>query len=511
MESTGQRQQQESAGPEAALRSWLRVPSAFALPGWAARRLGKLSRALALRRDGRPLDEIVFGIVDLETTGLSAASDRILEIGLVVERARRTLGRFSTLVDPGQPIPALVTRLTGIHDADVAGAPGEAAALELFAAVLREQRVDVLVAHNARFDRTFLRKAWRTQGRRDALPRFLCSLRLARCLVNAPGYGLDRLVAELSIPEATRHRALGDAEMASWLWRELLCRAHRRGIHTLDALYALERRGRRRRRVWRATAGPVAALALLGAWVASLAVAPAAHAGGRLATVVVDPGHGGPDFGARGPLGAYEKDVVLAVARRIGGALEARGVRVVHTRQEDEFVSLARRTEIANGVRGDLFLSIHANSAPDPEASGPETYFLSVDASDEESRRLALVENAVFEQPGALPEGADIVGSILGDLIRTEHLQTSSLIAAAIQRKLARLTGSSRGVKQAPFVVLSGVNMPAALIEIGFLTHPEEARRIQSREHQQAVARAIADAIESVRDGLRPLPAEASP
>ena len=463
----------------------------------------EVARRLA-RRAGRPLDEVIFGIVDLETTGLSPATDRILEIGLVVERAGRRLASFSTLVDPGEAVPPLVTQLTGIGDADVAGAPSEAAALALFAAILREQRVDVLVAHNARFDQAFLRKAWRAHARVDALPRFLCSLRLARRLVRAPGYGLDRLVAELEIEPATRHRALGDAEMTARLWRELLSRARLRGTDTLEALSALERRSwRGRRRLARVAA------ALVG--LAVLAVPNAAAAEGEPPTVVVDAGHGGPDFGARGPSGSYEKDVALAIAKRIGRVLESRGVRVVHTRLADEFVSLARRTEIANGVRGELFLSIHANSAPDPEVNGSETYFLSVDASDEEARRVALVENAVFDQPGALPEGNDIVGGILGDLIRTDHLRTSSLIAAAIQRKLARLPGSSRGVKQAPFVVLSRVNMPAALIEIGFLTHSEEAKRVQSEEHQEAVARAVADAIDGYWAERRPLPAEASP
>jgi N-acetylmuramoyl-L-alanine amidase len=229
-------------------------------------------------------------------------------------------------------------------------------------------------------------------------------------------------------------------------------------------------------------------------------------------TVVIDPGHGGADFGARGPHGDVEKDVVLGVARRLGAYLERPGLRVVYTREADEFVSLALRTEIANRARGDVFLSIHANSAPDAEAAGSETYFLSVDASDEDARRVALTENAVFDQPGAVPDSADIVGGILGDLIVTDHLRGSRLIAAEVQHNLADLPGPSRGVKQAPFVVLMGVNMPAVLVEIGFLTHPGEADRLTSHRHQDALARAIGEGVLAYRAARNDAPpAEARP
>jgi N-acetylmuramoyl-L-alanine amidase len=214
--------------------------------------------------------------------------------------------------------------------------------------------------------------------------------------------------------------------------------------------------------------------------------------------VVVDAGHGGVDDGARGPAGSLEKDLVLEIARRVGRALEAGGARAVFTRESDAFVSLAERTEIANRARGDLFLSIHANSAPDRAASGSETYFLSPDASDEEALRTALAENAVFRQAGAADDSVDVVGGILGDLIRTEHMQGSSRAAAAIQHRLAALEVPSRGVKQAPFAVLSGVNMPAVLVEVGFLTNAAEEKRLRAAPAQQALARALADAVLSL-------------
>jgi N-acetylmuramoyl-L-alanine amidase len=216
----------------------------------------------------------------------------------------------------------------------------------------------------------------------------------------------------------------------------------------------------------------------------------------RRTTVVIDPGHGGADFGASGEAGVLEKDVVLRVSERIGRRLVERGFDVVFTRETDDFISLPERTDIANRARGDLFLSIHANSAASAKAEGPETYFLSVKASDAEAMRVAMVENQVFRLEGTSPDDNYIVGSILGDLIRTEHLRISSEVATVIQRNLANL-GVNRGVKQAPFVVLVGVNMPAALVELGFLTHPDEERRRGRLKHQTAMADAIVAAVAS--------------
>lgn len=218
-----------------------------------------------------------------------------------------------------------------------------------------------------------------------------------------------------------------------------------------------------------------------------------------LDVVVVDAGHGGADYGARGASGVLEKHVVLQVARRIGAALEEEGVRVVYTRTSDRFVSLPERTAIANKAGADLYLSIHANASEDPAARGPETYFLSLEASDDEARRVAAAENQVFNRDEAVPDSGDVVGNILSDLIRTEHLRGSSEIATEVQRELERLPGPGRGVKQAPFVVLMGVNMPAALLEIGFLTHPDEEHALQSAKHQKAIARAVRAAVVQVR------------
>ena len=243
----------------ASLRRWLRVPDARPLPSWAERRLARAGHADAETRRGTPTDRAVFGVVDLETTGLSTDAHRILEVGLVVQRGGRALRRFSTLVDVSAPIPASIVELTGISERDLEGAPGEEHALRAFARVLRSEGVQALVAHNAPFDRRFLQRAWSRYPLGLDLPPFLCSLRLARRWIRAPRHGLDALVAQLGIREQTRHRALGDAEMTSVLWTELLARARLRGVHTLEALRRVGEPGRSRSRGPRLTPPPASA------------------------------------------------------------------------------------------------------------------------------------------------------------------------------------------------------------------------------------------------------------
>jgi DNA polymerase-3 subunit epsilon len=237
----------------AELRRWLRVPEELELPDWVAQRLAPSLRSEVRARTGTPLGSTVFGVVDLETTGLSTDRHRILEIGLVVVRGRRVLRRFTTLVDVEAPVPEAILELTGISPRELEAAPGEERALLGLGAVLREAGVRALVAHNAPFDRRFLERAWRRHAPGVELPPFLCSLRLARRWVRAPRHGLDTLVAQLGIPRQARHRALGDAEMTAALWIELLGRARLRGVHTLEALLELGEpgRGRRRRRLVR--------------------------------------------------------------------------------------------------------------------------------------------------------------------------------------------------------------------------------------------------------------------
>ena len=212
-------------------------------------------------------------------------------------------------------------------------------------------------------------------------------------------------------------------------------------------------------------------------------------------TIGIDPGHGGKEVGAVGPQGLMEKDITLAVARKLASALESKlGARVVLTRDDDSLVSLDQRTAIANQYKADLFISVHMNAAVVKGARGSETYFLSLDASDEQARRAAELENAGSAQRS--DSGGDLK-LILWELAQQEYLQESSRFAQSVQEELNKATGvSNRGVKQAPFKVLVGATMPAALVEVGFISNPEEETKLQSEEFQNLMVAAIARAVE---------------
>jgi N-acetylmuramoyl-L-alanine amidase len=214
-------------------------------------------------------------------------------------------------------------------------------------------------------------------------------------------------------------------------------------------------------------------------------------------TVVLDAGHGGEDSGARGPAGTLEKDLVLRTSRALAERLRARGLRVVQTRSSDVFVPLEERTAIANDARADLFVSIHANAAEDAGSHGTETYFLALSASDAGAQQVAHRENGAFAQAAdGIAAVNDPFIALIGDLIETEHMQESSLLARAIQSELAGGAPlRSRGVKQAPFVVLSGIQMPAALVEIGFVTSPADESLMRSADGLRAIVGALERAL----------------
>ncbi len=221
--------------------------------------------------------------------------------------------------------------------------------------------------------------------------------------------------------------------------------------------------------------------------------------------VVIDPGHGGDQDGAQGPGGVKEKDLVLQIARRLRPKLEQLGARVVLTRTGDASVPLTNRAAVANGLRADLFVSIHLNSMPTAElrrlSSGVETYFLSADASDASAAAAAARENADRLAGEPLPDPGDPVAGILQDLEQTAALAGSSRLAYALHEKLVAGLGSEdRGVKQAPFYVLAGARMPAVLLEVGFISNAAEAQKLLSAAHQEKVAGAIAAGIKSWRE-----------
>ena len=222
-----------------------------------------------------------------------------------------------------------------------------------------------------------------------------------------------------------------------------------------------------------------------------------AEAGRRpIRRIIVDAGHGGHDTGAIGPRGVREKDVTLAMARKLATRLRAQGFEVTLTRSDDRYLKLEERTAIANMSRGDLFVSIHANAHPRRDRSGVETYFLNV-TDDKYARRLAARENGALEPT----EGDDGLQRILTDLDAKASAGASRTLARKVQHELTVRTRQSEGpvrdlgVKSALFYVLLGARMPAVLVETAFISNRAEEKRLASPAYQELVAEGIAQAV----------------
>ena len=222
--------------------------------------------------------------------------------------------------------------------------------------------------------------------------------------------------------------------------------------------------------------------------------------------VVLDPGHGGVEDGAVGTGGLKEKSLTLDIARRLRSILESeRGVTVVLTREEDRLVGLDERTAIANHNRADLFVSIHLNASPRTSAAGAETYYLSTEATDDEARTLAALENGWSDDEPEDPANADPLDLVLWDLAQNRYLEESSSLGERVQKELNRLTGvRNRGVRQAPFRVLMGATMPAILVECGFISNPNEEQKFRDDAYRDRVARAIGNAVVDFLDANVP-------
>jgi N-acetylmuramoyl-L-alanine amidase len=223
--------------------------------------------------------------------------------------------------------------------------------------------------------------------------------------------------------------------------------------------------------------------------------------------VVIDPGHGGDDPGAiRGSL--FEKDICLDIGREVARQLrKLPGYRVVLTRDRDKFLALGKRVEIARREKGDVFVSVHCNTHPQPAVSGTEVYFVSLQgATDREARELADKENAaglVGLAPGE--EHTDLVVDILMDLKMTRILQDSGRLAASLLTAADR-TGlvTGRRVKQAGFQVLKTLAMPSALVEVAYLSNPADARLLADPDGRRKMAAALVAGIEDWRAGTVP-------
>ncbi|HEV7785807.1 MAG TPA: N-acetylmuramoyl-L-alanine amidase [Thermoanaerobaculia bacterium] len=227
-------------------------------------------------------------------------------------------------------------------------------------------------------------------------------------------------------------------------------------------------------------------------------------------TIVIDPGHGGVEVGAIGPSGIQEKELTLQLARELEAKLAQRlGVRVVLTRTEDALVPLDMRPAIANQNKADLFISIHLNSSLGSGAYGTETYFLSPQATDNRASTSAAAENREAGGGAATSDAAGSTASsgnpaddtqdlqlILWDLAQTHHLGESQRFANMIQGELNEMLKlKDRGVKQAPFRVLMGATMPAVLVELGFISNPDEEKKLKDVVYREQLVDALSRAV----------------
>ena len=216
-------------------------------------------------------------------------------------------------------------------------------------------------------------------------------------------------------------------------------------------------------------------------------------------TIVLDAGHGGKDPGALGKKGTKEKTVVLDIVKRIGRLLTKNtNVKVIYTREEDVFIPLWKRTKIANENKGKIFISVHTNGNRSSKPYGFETYLLRP-GKTQDAIDVAAQENAAIkyeESRNGKYKELTSEGQILATMAQSMFMKESESLAAQIQNELAkRLSSQNRGVKQAGFYVLVGASMPNVLIEVGFLTNPDEEKKLRTPEYRQKIADAVYKAI----------------
>jgi len=219
----------------------------------------------------------------------------------------------------------------------------------------------------------------------------------------------------------------------------------------------------------------------------------------KLSRVVIDAGHGGHDVGSIGPTGFTEKELVLDLARRLKTLIETQmGAEVILTRDADTFVALETRTQRANQEKADLFVSIHANSSPEKNVRGVETFFLNLNTESRDALATATRENAASEMK--IHELQDLLQKI----VLNDKADESRELARHVQNAMSTRTnaGSNRGVKQAPFVVLIGAAMPSILAEVSFISNPDEEKRLKTADYRQKIAESLFQGIKSYAETL---------
>jgi N-acetylmuramoyl-L-alanine amidase len=218
-------------------------------------------------------------------------------------------------------------------------------------------------------------------------------------------------------------------------------------------------------------------------------------------TIVLDPGHGGDDTGVTGPGGTLEKAVTLAVARRVKSAIEASlGIRVLLTHESDNRIDADARAAIANNNKADLFISLHANGSPRASTRGATIFSLALDRVGEDARRLSQADKEVLPVFGG---GTREVALVEWDLAQAAHVEESTALAGLVEQKLRTTAGlPAVTLQKAPMRNLAGANMPAVLLEMGYLSNPDEEKLLASAEHQSSIARAVTEAVIAFRDYL---------
>ena len=221
-----------------------------------------------------------------------------------------------------------------------------------------------------------------------------------------------------------------------------------------------------------------------------------------LQTIVIDPGHGGSDTGVRGPGGLEEKQITLQVARRLRALIEMRlGVRVILTRDDDTPIGLDDRAAAANNSKADLFLSLHLNASPVTAVSGAEVFYLRLDREGEDAKRASQAEAVLLPVLGGATRSIDV---IQWDLAQARHVDRSAMLATVLEGALrgAKVPMAARPRQDAPLRLLRSVNMPAALVEMAYLTNSAQERLVRSDEYQNAVAQGVYDGVLRFRSYL---------
>ncbi len=208
-------------------------------------------------------------------------------------------------------------------------------------------------------------------------------------------------------------------------------------------------------------------------------------------TVVIDPGHGGENLGALGTTGVYEKDINLSIAKKLKHLLEIRtDIRVLLTRDSDKDVSFEERIGVANREKADIFISIHCNASFNTRANGIETFVLSDAALQEESEKLATRRVARTGRLAAAE--TDSSAAVVKDLFQHSAHDRAKDFADHLTERMSKRTGSRiRGIKDMPALVLRGAEMAAVVVELGFLTHGVEGRRLATERYQKVYASSL--------------------